>query len=95
MCNLASTLYTDESFAFQVPLINGQPWYVVAVTPPHQRPADGGDPPQPELPVTKELLEELGKEIMGLYDKKRIPKAGTRGLCHLLMFCEICKEVSQ
>lgn len=58
-------------------MIDGQPWYVVAVTPPFQRNGDSNEQPQPDLHVTKELLEEVGREILGLYDKKIVKSQGT------------------
>jgi hypothetical protein len=58
-------------------MIDGQPWYVVAVTPQTSLP---GEQPWPDLNITRELLEEVAREVLSLYDRKKIdPKAP--GIC--------------
>lgn len=49
----------------QVPSIDGKPWYEVAMT--RGQPFGSLEGQVPPVAVTKELLEEIGKEILALY----------------------------
>jgi hypothetical protein len=47
----------------QVPMIDGRPWYEVAMMKSHPF----GDSEASPVSATKELLEEIGREILNLY----------------------------